>query len=64
MIQFLKDSFRELSHVVWPTREETRAFFLVVLIILITFWLYLFIASTFFSEWMLYLKSVVESFSN
>jgi len=37
MVQFIKDSFRELSHVVWPTREETRNFFLVVLIILITF---------------------------
>jgi preprotein translocase SecE subunit len=37
MIQFIKDSVRELSHVVWPTREETRNFFLVVLVILIAF---------------------------
>ena len=59
MIQFFKDSFRELKHVVWPTREETKNFFVVVLIILILFWLYLFIASTFFSETMLYLRQLV-----
>lgn len=60
MIQFIKDSFRELSHVVWPTREETRNFFLVVLVILIAFWLYLFFASTLFSEAMLYVKWLVS----
>jgi len=59
MIQFFKDSFRELSHVVWPTREETKNFFSVVLIILILFWLYLFIANTAFSEVLLYLKQIV-----
>ena len=56
MIQFFKDSIRELKHVVWPTREETRNFFLVVMVILISFGLYLFIASTVFSEAMLYLR--------
>jgi len=56
MIQFFKDSFRELNHVVWPTREETRNFFIIVLVILIVFGIYLFAASTIFSEAMLYLK--------
>lgn len=60
MVQFFKDSIRELSHVVWPTREETRNFFLVVLVILIAFGLYLFLASTFFSEVMLYVKWLVS----
>jgi preprotein translocase SecE subunit len=60
MIQFVKDSLRELSHVVWPTKEETRNFFLIVLIVLIVFWLYLFVAGTFFSEAMLYIKWLVS----
>jgi len=60
MIQFFKDSVRELKHVVWPTRAETKAHFIVVLVILILFWLYLFIANTVFSEWMLFLKNLVS----
>ncbi len=56
MIQFFKDSVRELKHVVWPTREETKTYFNVVLVVLILFGLYLFIANTVFSETMLYLK--------
>lgn len=60
MVQFFKDSFRELSHVVWPTREETRNSFLVVLVILIVFGLYLFFASTLFSEAMLFAKWLVS----
>ncbi len=59
MIQFVKDSFRELRHVVWPTREETKNYFMIVLVVLILFWLYLFIASTIFSEILLYLKNMV-----
>ena len=60
MIQFFKDSTRELKHVVWPTREETKNYFVVVMIILILFWLYLFIANTAFSEAMLYLRQIVS----
>lgn len=59
MIQFVKDSFRELRHVVWPTREETKNYFMIVLIVLIFFGLYLFIASTLFSEILLYMKNLV-----
>ncbi len=60
MITFIKDSFRELKHVVWPTKEETRNYFLIVLFVLIVFWLYLFIASTIFSETLLYIKWLVS----
>lgn len=60
MIQFFKDSFRELRHVVWPTNEETKSFFIIVLVILILFWLYLFITGSIFSEWMLYLRKIVS----
>lgn len=50
MIQFFKDSVRELKHVVWPTKEETKNFFIVVLVILVLFGLYLFISWAIFSE--------------
>lgn len=56
MINFFKNSFRELKHVVWPTRKETINYFVIVLIILTLFWIYLFLASTFFSEAIIYLK--------
>jgi preprotein translocase SecE subunit len=49
MIQFLKDSVREIKHVVWPTRKETQKYFLLVLATLIVFGIYLFIFSNIFS---------------
>ena len=60
MLQFIKDSVRELKHVVWPTRQETKKYFLIVVSILILFWIYLFIASTIFSEAIIYLKNLVS----
>lgn len=60
MVQFLKDSIRELKHVVWPTRQETTKYFFIVVSVLVLFWIYLFIASTAFSEAMLYLKNIVS----
>lgn len=59
MVQFFKNSFRELKHVVWPTKEETKGFFIVVLAILILFWLYLTLANTVFEQWLLFLKDLV-----
>ncbi len=50
MIAFIKGSVRELKHVVWPTREETKKYFMMVLVTLILFGIYLFIANTIFSE--------------
>ncbi len=60
MLQFIKDSVRELKHVVWPTREETTKYFVIVITVLVIFWIYLFLASTLFSEWLLYLKNMVS----
>jgi preprotein translocase SecE subunit len=37
MIQFVKDSLRELKHVVWPTNEETRNYFVIVIVVLTLF---------------------------
>ena len=60
MIQFIKDSVRELRHVVWPTRQETTKYFIIVITVLVIFGIYLFLASTLFSEWLLYLKNMVS----
>lgn len=60
MLQFFKDSVRELKHVVWPTREETKNYFIIVIFVLVLFWIYLFAASTLFSEALLYLKNLVS----
>ena len=60
MIKYIKDSFRELKHVVWPTREETKNYFITVVSILVLFGVYLFIASTVFTEWLFALKNLVN----
>jgi preprotein translocase SecE subunit len=60
MIQFFKSSFRELKHVVWPTREETKNYFIIVVSILIVFWIYLFIANTIFSEFITGLRDFIK----
>lgn len=59
MLQFFKDSFRELKHVVWPTKEETIKYFIVVVSILIIFWLYLLFAEITFSSIMSFLKDLI-----
>ena len=67
MFKFFSDSIRELRHVVWPTRVETKKYFIIVLSILICFWLYLFVASTLFSEILFWVKQMIHSdnvFSN
>ena len=59
MIKFIKDSIRELKHVVWPTREENINYFITVLSVLILFGIYIFIASTFFTKTLFWLKDTV-----
>lgn len=57
-MKFLKDSFRELKHVVWPTKEETIKYFVIVLITLILFGVYLTFADYIFREWLFWLKDL------
>lgn len=61
MIQFVKDSYRELKHVVWPTREETKKYFLIVVGVLVVFGVYLFIFSNIFSAALFFLKDLVKN---
>ncbi|MDD4151710.1 MAG: preprotein translocase subunit SecE [Candidatus Gracilibacteria bacterium] len=56
MLNFIKASFREIKHVVWPTKEETRKYFLVVVSVLVLFGLYLFLFSNMFSYVIFFLK--------
>lgn len=60
MIKYIKDSIRELKHVVWPTRKETNNYFIVVILVLLAFGLYLFIASTIFTKLLFGLKDIVD----
>jgi len=60
MIQFLKDSIRELKHVVWPTRKETQKYFGLVLLLLTLFWIYLFVFSNIFSTIVFGLKDLIR----
>ena len=59
MYKFINESVRELSHVVWPTRKETKKYFTIVVTVLVLFWLYLFIVSTLFSEIIFMLRKIV-----
>jgi preprotein translocase SecE subunit len=58
-MQFIKDSFRELKHVVWPTREETKLYFWQVFWSLFFFTLFLYILSKIFSYTILFLKASI-----
>ncbi|MDR2640324.1 MAG: preprotein translocase subunit SecE [Candidatus Peribacteria bacterium] len=59
MFKFFSNSVRELKHVVWPTRKETTNYLTIVVTILILLGIYLFLASTIFSEAIIYLKNNV-----
>lgn len=64
MFKFLKGSIREFKHVVWPTHSETKKYFLIVFTLLLTFGIYLFIASTVMSEILLQTKSIITGTPN
>ena len=59
-MKFFKDSIREIKHVVWPTRKETKKYFIIVVTVLVLFGLYLFLFSNLFSRWLSALKSFVS----
>ena len=59
-MDFIKNALREFKHVVWPTPEETKKYFFIVLVVLIAFGLYLFAVGTVFREALFGLKSIVN----
>ncbi len=60
-MKIIKDSLRELKHVVWPTREETKKYFLIILIFIVVFGAYLFIFNNIFSGLIMLLKDIFKS---
>ena len=64
MLSFIKDSIRELRHVVWPTRKETQKFFWFVLFLIIIFTIYLFLFSHLFSHILFSLEKVFSPSSS
>ena len=56
MIQYIKDSIRELKHVVWPTREETTDYFVTVVLVLFLFGVYLFVTGSIFQKTLFMIK--------
>lgn len=60
MIQFFKDSFREIGHVVWPTKEEAKKYFFIVIAVLVLFGLYIFIASTLFTNVIFAVRDLIK----
>jgi preprotein translocase SecE subunit len=60
-MKFLKDSFREIKHVVWPTTAETKKYFLIVVTLLVLFGLYIFVFSTLFTNVIFYLKDLINN---
>lgn len=60
-MKFFKDSVRELKHVVWPTREETRKYLLIVVTVLTIFGIYLFIFNYAFSEALFFFKDLFKN---
>jgi len=63
MLNFFKDSIRDLKHVVWPTKAETQKYFIVVVGMLVFFWLYLFMANTIFSEILFTTKNILSGWN-
>ena len=59
-MDFIKNALREFRHVVWPTRDETKKYFVVVLAVLVSFWMYLFVVWNIFSEILFWLKNMVN----
>ncbi len=64
MLQFFKDSIREIRHVVWPTKKETIQYFYIVLVTLILFGAYLTIFNSIFTEILFFLKEQAGQFLN
>ena len=60
MINFFKNAIRELQHVVWPTKAETKKYFLTVLAVLVMFWCYLFVVNSVFSNILFTLKEMAS----
>ncbi|HRI36481.1 MAG TPA: preprotein translocase subunit SecE [bacterium] len=46
MLRFIRESIKEFDHVVFPTRQETKTYFTVVVTIIVIMMIYVFAVST------------------
>lgn len=60
MKQFLKSAFQEIEHVVWPTPQETKQYFIVVVTSIVVFGLFLFILGYIFSQTLFGVKDILD----
>jgi len=60
MIKFLKESIQEFEHVVWPTKNETRKYFSVVVTLIVALTIFIFLISTIFSTWLWFAKDAIN----
>lgn len=59
MSNFLQDSLRELDHVVWPTKAETRQYFLIVTVLIAISTLVLFLSGSAITNALFGIRAVV-----
>ncbi|MBP8016888.1 preprotein translocase subunit SecE [Candidatus Gracilibacteria bacterium] len=64
MIKFLKESIKEFEHVVWPTPNETKKYFYIVVSMITGLTIFLFIASSIFSEGLFFSKAQIHPSDN
>lgn len=50
MFRFIRESVKEFDHVVFPTRQETKTYFTVVVTVIVVMMAYVFIVSSLISE--------------
>lgn len=60
MGNFIKESFAELEHVVWPTHIETKKFFVSVVSIIIAMTLFTYLLSVIFGNSLFGIRSLIH----
>lgn len=64
MSNFIKESFAELRHVVWPTHLETKNFFKIVVAILVVMTLFTWVLTLIFSNMLFGIRGMLHTTSN
>ena len=64
MANFIKESFGELEHVVWPTHLETKKFFTVVTSIIVAMTIFTYLLTLAFSNGLFELRNALHAPAN
>ncbi|MDD2486933.1 MAG: preprotein translocase subunit SecE [Candidatus Gracilibacteria bacterium] len=60
MFKFFTESIKEFEHVVWPTKNETRKYFSIVVGLIISLTLFIFVIGSAFSAGLFYAKNIIN----